>query len=51
MDWLRMPPLSVITFGQEMATPWRLPPKCEAICFVHENGVSNAQAQGTAIWL
>ena len=24
--------------------PWRTPPKCEAICLVQENGVSNAQA-------
>ena len=31
--------------------PWRVPPKCEAICLVHVNGVSNAQVQGTAMWL
>ena len=32
------PPLSVITFGQEIAMPCFVPPKCEAICLVHENG-------------
>ena len=31
--------------------PCRVPPKCEAICFVHENGVSNAHVHGTAMWL
>ena len=31
--------------------PWRVPPKCEAICLVHENGVSNAHVHGTAMWL
>ena len=25
--------------------PWRVPPKCEATCLVHLNGVSNAQDQ------
>ena len=25
--------------------PWRVPPKKDGICFVHLNGVSNAQAQ------
>ena len=48
-NWLRMPPLSLITFGQEMAMPWRTPPKCDAICLVQENGVSNAQVHGTAM--
>ena len=32
--------------GQEIAMPWRTPPKCEAICLVQENGVSNAHAHG-----
>jgi hypothetical protein len=41
--------LSLMTFGQEIAIPWRTPPKCDAICLVHENGVSNAQLHGTAI--
>jgi len=38
-----------MTFGQEMATPWRVPPKCEAICLVQEKGVSKAQVHGTAM--
>ncbi len=46
-NWFRMPPLSLITSGQAIAMPWRMPPKCEAICFVHENGVSNIQDQAT----
>ena len=50
-NWLRMPPLSLMTFGQEIAMPWRMPPKCEAICLVHENGASKAHAHGTAMWL
>src|SRR5215468_12178201 len=48
-NWVRMPPLSVITFGHEIAMPCRTPPKCDAICFVHENGVSKAQVQATAM--
>ena len=48
-NWLRMPPLSVMRPGHAMAMPWRTPPKCEAICLVQENGVSNAQAHGTAM--
>ena len=44
-----MPPLSLIIFGQEIATPWRVPPKCEAICLVQEKGVSKAQVHGTAM--
>src|SRR5215510_2379219 len=50
-NWLRMPPLSVITFGQEIAMPCLTPPRCETICLVHENGVSKAHAHGTAMWL
>ncbi len=50
-NWLRTPPLSLITFGHEIAMPWRTPPKCDAICLVHVNGVSNAHAHGTAMWL
>ncbi len=50
-NWWRMPPLSLITFGHEIAMPCLMPPKCEAICLVHENGVSNAHAHGTAMWL
>ena len=50
-NWLRMPPLSLITLGHEIAIPWRTPPRCDAICLVHGNGVSKAQAHGTAMWL
>ncbi len=50
-NWLRTPPLSVMTFGQATAMPCRVPPKYEAICLVHLNGVSKAQVHGTAMWL
>jgi hypothetical protein len=40
-----------MTAGHEIAVPWRTPPKCDAICLVHENGVSNAHAYGSAMWL
>ncbi len=49
LNWLRMPPTSLIRAGQDMTMPCRVPPKCEAICFVHLNGVSKAQVQPTAI--
>ena len=49
-NWVRMPPASLIRFGQAIAMPWRVPPKCEATCFIHLNGVSNAQDQATAMW-
>jgi hypothetical protein len=39
----------LIRAGHEIAMPWRVPPKCEAICLVHWNGVSKAQAQPTAM--
>ena len=50
-NWLRMPPLSVMTLGHEIAMPCRTPPRWDTICLVHMNGVSNAQAHGTAMWL
>ncbi len=34
--------------GQDMATPWAVPPKCDGTCFIHLNGVSIAHAQGAA---
>ena len=43
------PVTSLIRFGQAMTMPCRVPPKWEAICLVHLNGVSKAQAQPTAI--
>src|SRR4029453_4043053 len=50
-NWKRMPPLSVMRAGQEIAIPCFVPPKCDAICLVQENGVSNAHDHGTAMWL
>ena len=44
------PVTSLIRFGQAMTMPCRVPPKWEAICLVHLNGVSKAQAQPTAIY-
>src|SRR6267154_3897118 len=48
-NWWRMPPASLMRFGQEIARPWRVPPKCEAICLVHLNGVSNAHDHATVL--
>src|SRR5205814_4437661 len=48
-NWLRMPPTSLIRLGHEIARPCRVPPKCDATCFVYLNGVSNAHDQATAI--
>ena len=50
-NWSRVPPRSLIRAGQEMAMPWRTPPKCEATCLVQLKGVLKAQLQGTAMWL
>src|SRR5262245_40545400 len=41
---VRMPPASLMRFGHEITRPLRVPPKCEATCFVHWNGVSKAWA-------
>ena len=46
-NWGRIPPLSLIRCGHEITRPLRVPPKCEATCFVHWNGVSSACAQAT----
>src|SRR5271166_4859203 len=48
-NWLRMPPASLIRAGHEIARPCRVPPKCDAICLVHLNGVSNAHDHATAM--
>ena len=48
-NWLRTPPTSVMWPGHDITMPCRVPPKCEAICLVNLNGVSNAQAHGTAM--
>ncbi len=50
-NWWRMPPASLMRLGQAIAMPLRVPPKCDATCLVHLNGVSNAQVQPTAMWL
>jgi len=41
----------LITAGQEIATPCRVPPKWDDTCLVQEKGVLKAQVQGTAMWL
>jgi hypothetical protein len=48
-NWWRMPPASLMRAGHEMARPCRVPPKCDATCLVHLNGVSNAHAHATAM--
>ncbi len=52
MTWwncVRMPPASLMRAGQAITIPCRVPPKCEATCLVHLNGVSNAHAQPTGM--
>ena len=46
-NWVRMPPASLMRSGHAIAMPWRVPPKCEATCLVHLNGVSNAHDHAT----
>src|ERR1035441_6308580 len=41
-NWVRIPPGSSMCPGHEIARPCRVPPKCDAICLVHLNGVSKA---------
>src|SRR3954453_14218338 len=48
-NWVRMPPASLMRSGHEIARPCRVPPKCEATCFVYLNGVSNAHDHPTAM--
>ncbi len=48
VNCVRSPPRSSIPFGQCTIVPLRVPPQCEATCFVHWKGVSMAQAQPTA---
>ena len=43
-----MPPASLMWPGHDMATPWAVPPKCDATCFIHLNGVSIAHDQPAA---
>ena len=44
----RILPVSVIVLGHETIMLLRVPPRCEATCLVHWNGVSPAHAQPTA---
>ena len=44
----RTSPLAVNPRGQCTIVPLRVPPQCEATCFVHWKGASMAQAQPTA---
>src|SRR5438132_7412434 len=46
---VRMPPKSLMWPGQEMAMPCLVPPKNEATCLVHLNGVSKAHDHATDI--
>jgi hypothetical protein len=41
----------LMRFGHEITRPLRVPPKCEATCFVYWNGVSKAWAHAAGIWL
>jgi hypothetical protein len=43
----RSPPWSSIPLGQCTIAPLRVPPQCDATCFVHWNGVSMAHAHPT----
>src|SRR5262245_34772121 len=46
-NWVRMPPTSLMRLGQAIAMPCRVPPKWDATCLVHLNGVSNAHDHAT----
>ena len=47
-NWLRISPLALMPLGQCMTMPLRVPPKWQATCLVHWNGVLPAQAQPMA---
>ncbi len=47
----RTSPLALIPLGQWTIMPSRVPPKCDATCLHHWNGVLPAIAQPTAKWL
>ena len=46
-NWLRTPPSALMWPGQDTTMPLPVPPKWEATCLVHWNGVSMDQAQPT----
>ena len=47
-NWGRTSPLAWMPPGQCTIVPLRVPPQCEAICFVHWYGAFIAWAQPTA---
>ena len=47
-NWFRISPFASIPSGQWTIVPLRVPPQCEATCFVHWYGVHIACAQPTA---
>ncbi len=48
-NWLRISPLALIRFGQLITSGLRVPPKFEATCLVHMNGVLPATAHPAAM--
>ena len=48
VNWARNPPASLIRSGQETTMPLRVPPRWEATCLPHWNGVFPAHAQADA---
>jgi hypothetical protein len=47
VNWERISPRALIPFYQLTIVPFRVPPQCEATCFVHWYGVHSAWAQPT----
>ena len=47
-NWVRISPCASMPCGQWTIVPLRVPPQCEATCFVHWYGVHIACAQPTA---
>ena len=48
-NWLRISPLALMRAGQLTTSGLRVPPKLEATCLVHMNGVLPATAQPAAM--
>ena len=46
-NWVRRPPASLMRAGQETTIGLRVPPKWDATCLPHWNGVFIAHAQPT----
>ena len=47
-NWARISPFALMPPGQCTIVPLRVPPQCDATCFVHWYGVSIACAHPTA---